>query len=106
MIDEETGIEAIAQQGDVRQKVKCATPANPDGKFCGKPVFNCDAETFSKCFQGRAKGQRWNTFLGTKNDWANGVRAYARQNGNPDFLLKNSQDGTYMFAQKGNGKKK
>jgi len=70
----------------------------PDGNFGGKPYFNCDGETFSKARLGRNKGQRWSTFLGSKNDWADGVRNWARKNGNPSFLLKNGN--TFMYAQK------
>jgi len=73
----------------------------PDGVFMGKPYFNCDSDTFAKIRMGRKKKQRWSTFLGTKNDWAEGVRRWARKSGNPDFLFRNASDGTFVYAQKG-----
>jgi len=82
-------------------KIKKITPKNPDGYFAGCPVFDVDETKFMQARMGRQKGQRWFTFLGANCEWAAGVRAWARQNGNADFLLKNTADGTYMYAQKG-----
>jgi hypothetical protein len=72
---------------------------SPDGSCAGKPYFNCDADTFNKARMGRAKGQRWSTFLGSKNDWADGVRRWSRKNGNPDFMLRHGN--MYIYAQRG-----
>jgi len=82
---------------DARRKAQVL----PDGNFGGKPYFDCSPDIFAKCYKGRKKGQRWSTYLEADNEWARGVRTWARQTGNPDFLFRNTADNSFMYAQYG-----
>jgi len=89
-----TGAMASSAPSDGRAKAK------PDGWALGSAYFNVDGKTFSDARLGRGKGKRWHTLLG-KSDTVDNIRAYARKNGNPDIMLRNSSDGSFMFAQRG-----
>jgi len=72
----------------------------PDGHALGAAFFTVDANTFSKARLSRAKGKRWHTLLG-KTPVVDSIRGYARQNKNPNILLRNASDGSFMYAQRG-----
>jgi len=76
--------------------------AKPDGWAMGKAYFNVDGNTFHAARTGRGRGRRWHSLLG-KSAEVDNIRNYARQNGNPDIMLRNSSDGSFMYAQKGLG---
>jgi len=69
------------------------------GTAFGKPFFDVDSEVFSKARLGRAKHQHWAKFMG-KNDQVDHIKKFAKENGNPDILLRHPE-GMFMFAQKG-----
>ncbi|MDX8383290.1 MAG: hypothetical protein R8M45_04355 [Ghiorsea sp.] len=77
-----------------------AKAINPNGNAMGHPYFDCDSKTFMQARHSRLKGQRWSDQIG-KSEWADSIRMYARKNKNPDFLLRNTDDGTFLFAQSG-----
>ena len=71
----------------------------PAGKFRGVNYFDCDSDTFSKCLKGKKKGGHWNSYLG-KTDFTSGVKSWLKTNKKSNFMLRNSSDGSFVFAHK------
>lgn len=70
----------------------------PDGNINGNPYFDCDPATFYKCVQGRMKGKHWKKFLG--GEFGEGVKQWAAKNRNSNFMLRNKEDGSFIYANK------
>jgi len=80
-------------------KTPVASKIAPHGMAFGKAYFEVSPETFDKARLGRSKGRRWDMFL-SHDEMTDVIRGYAKQNKNPDILLKHSKNGTFMYAQK------
>lgn len=70
----------------------------PAGKFNGTPYFNCDANTFHSCIKGKKKGKHWKKFIG--GDLGTGIKTWASQNRNSNFMLRNTDDDTFIYAHR------
>lgn len=68
----------------------------PAGTFNGTPYFDCDADTFYNCVKGRQKGKHWKKFLG--GEFGEGVRDWASKNRKSNFMLRNTDDGSFIYA--------
>jgi hypothetical protein len=70
----------------------------PTGTFNGVPYFECDSDTFYKCVQGKQKGKHWRKFLG--GEFGEGVRQWVSKNRTSNFMLRNKDDGSFIYAHK------
>jgi len=71
----------------------------PAGKFRGVDYFDCDNTTFQTCLKGKQKGGHWNTYLG-KSDFTTGIKSWLNANKKSNFMLRNTNDGSFVFAHK------
>lgn len=70
----------------------------PSGKINGTPYFDCDSNTFYKCVQGKKKRKHWKQFLG--GEFGNGIKKWVASNRNSNFMLKNTEDGSFIYAHR------
>lgn len=75
------------------------TWVKPAGKFRGVEYFDCDHDTFEKCYKGKQKGAHWNTYLG-KTDFTASVKQWIKANPKSNFMLRSTQNGSFLFAHK------
>lgn len=72
----------------------------PSGEFMQIPYFDCNTDTFHKCFLGKRKGGHWNTFMG-KTLFTNNIKEWLKKNKNKSFMLRDEKNNTLIFAHKG-----
>jgi hypothetical protein len=70
----------------------------PSGKFNNTPYFECDPATFHNCVAGKKKGKHWSKFLG--GPFGENVKKWVASNRNSNFMLKNSEDNSYIYAHR------
>jgi hypothetical protein len=73
----------------------------PDFNFKGLAGFDCSANTFGKCLQGKKKYKRWNTYLDRNDELVGKVKNYMGQSyKNTNFVLRNSGTGEMVVARR------
>lgn len=73
----------------------------PDFNFKGLAGFDCSANTFGKCLQGKKKFKRWNTYLDRNSELVGKVKNYMGQSyKNTNFVLRNSGTGEMVVARR------
>lgn len=70
----------------------------PSGKVNGIPYFDCDSNTFYDCVQGKKKRKHWKTFIG--GELGANIKDWASVNRNSNFMLRNTQDGSFIYAHR------
>ncbi len=73
----------------------------PDFIFKGSHGFDCDANTFGKCLQGKKANKHWNTYLSRDAELVGRVKAHigtAKKGSN--FVLRNKSTGEMVMARR------
>ena len=72
----------------------------PDAKFAGNAVFDCDPKTFAGCIKGKKKHGRWATYLGKDNPFYGQIKQWMSQSyKNKNFIIRNNQTGSMVYAR-------
>lgn len=71
----------------------------PDSLFAGKPVFDCDADTFYACHKGKDKRKHWSKFF-KNSEMTEKIRGWIKQSPkNKSFLMRRAGSNEYITAR-------
>lgn len=72
---------------------------DPDDNFAGCPVFKVSSDTFLKFKEGKkSRYHRWNRYLNMDEEPCQRMYNYAKNNPGKSMIVKNSADGSMMYA--------